>query len=103
MKKIIFVLLIIRFSLLIVHSQTGWFTQNSGANGNLRSVYFIDANTGFAAGEISSSQTLILKTTNGGNSWESQSPASPTGKFLRSILFTDANTGFTCGTDDGNY
>lgn len=97
MKKVILIITILIFT---SHSNSqGWVQQSSGTNGNLRSVYFVNVNTGFIVGDVSSSQTLVLKTTNGGNSWESQSPVSPTGKVLRCVFFTDANIGYCCGAD----
>ncbi|MBS1494791.1 MAG: T9SS type A sorting domain-containing protein [Bacteroidetes bacterium] len=41
--------------------------------------------------EISTSATIILKTTNGGSNWQSANSPS---QFLLDISFTDANTGF---------
>lgn len=42
-----------------------WVQQTSGTNSTLYSINFINSNTGFCVGENS----LILKTTNGGNNW----------------------------------
>jgi photosystem II stability/assembly factor-like uncharacterized protein len=47
-----------------------WFWQNPLPQGNpLSSVYFTDSNTGWAVGDAGT----ILRTTDGGNRWISQS------------------------------
>lgn len=45
--------------------QSGWFLQNTGVNDSLRTVSFINSQTGFAAG----SNGRILKTTDSGDNW----------------------------------
>ncbi|NOS84652.1 MAG: hypothetical protein HOP31_05885, partial [Ignavibacteria bacterium] len=44
-----------------------WVSQVSGTTENLKSVFFLNANTGFIAGGFNS--WIILKTTNGGVNW----------------------------------
>ena len=62
-----------------------WTPQVSGTNYALKSVYFVDENTGFACGFYQ-----VLKTTNGGANWQiSQVP----GRH-NSLYFVDENTGF---------
>jgi len=56
-------------------------------------VSFIDANNGWAVGWCGT----ILRTTNGGMNWNSQS--SGTTNDLMGVFFSDANT----GTAVGNY
>ncbi|MEO8513525.1 MAG: T9SS type A sorting domain-containing protein [Ignavibacteria bacterium] len=46
-------------------AQSGWFQQSSGTNKKLNSGYFLNDNTGFAAGNGG----VILKTTNSGINW----------------------------------
>ncbi|MGH7595302.1 MAG: YCF48-related protein, partial [bacterium] len=70
-----------------------WSAHTSGTTNVLYSVYFTDANTGWAAGEVGT----ILKTTNGGSTWSAQT--SGTTDILRSLYFTDANTGWAVGGD----
>ncbi|MEO8513780.1 MAG: YCF48-related protein [Ignavibacteria bacterium] len=62
MKKII-IFLIIFIHHFSIHSQ--WLQQTSGTSNNLKSINFINANTGFCVG----SGSTILKTTNGGANW----------------------------------
>lgn len=68
-----------------------WQSQNSGTNNTLQSVYFVNQNIGWTAGEAGT----ILKTENGGQNWQSQTNA--TSNDLSSIYFTDASTGWTVG------
>jgi photosystem II stability/assembly factor-like uncharacterized protein len=60
---------------------------------NLKSVYFINASTGF----ISTSNALILKTTNGGSSWTQVYSGVPAVSF-NDFHFIDSNLGFACGS-----
>jgi photosystem II stability/assembly factor-like uncharacterized protein len=68
-----------------------WFTQTSGTIYALKSVHFINENTGFAC-----CFNAVIKTTNGGLSWQSS--------FLQGnhscVVFTDINTGYIC-SDSG--
>lgn len=59
---------------------------------NLKSVYYLDANTGF----ISTSNALILKTTNGGSSWTQVYSGVPAISF-NDFHFIDNNLGYACG------
>jgi photosystem II stability/assembly factor-like uncharacterized protein len=99
----------------IFHTADGgnsWSQQVSGTTRDLASVHFIDENTGWAAGGWQDgSSFLVLKTTNGGETWEDQS----FGDYAFSvgeIFFLDENTGWIGGrkntlaphihrTDDG--
>lgn len=90
MKKL-YILLIALFTLNVANAQ-GWQSQNPSPQGNqLNCIKFVDANIGYAVGYWGT----ILKTTNGGALWTSQS--SGTAKWLYSVYFTDANTGYTVG------
>lgn len=60
----------------------------------LKTIQFIDVSTGWAAGESGT----ILKTTDGGMSWATQT--SGITNTIRSIFFIDANNGWACG-DEG--
>ena len=48
-----------------VYSQTGWSSVVSSTKNGLRSIYFVDANTGYAAGGLGT----IVKTVDGGTKW----------------------------------
>ena len=103
MKKIVFVFVF----LFAISFQTyaKWFWQTPLPNGSyLSAVCFINENSGWAVGNAGT----ILRTTNGGNTWSSQS--SGTINRLYSVSFTDSNNGTAVGgngtivrtTDAGN-
>jgi photosystem II stability/assembly factor-like uncharacterized protein len=64
---------------------------------DLYSIYFTDALTGYACG----SGGAIIKSTNGGTGWLSQT--SGTSATLRAIQFINSSTGWTAGTDSKLY
>jgi photosystem II stability/assembly factor-like uncharacterized protein len=66
-------------------------TQISRSGYGLNSVYFANANTGYAVGFYGT----IMKTSNGGTDWTIQN--SGTSNHLSSVFFTDANTGYAVG------
>ncbi len=72
-----------------------WYPQASNTNLPLKSVYFIDANTGWICG-----WGFVLKTTDGGSTWNSTSLYS---MQYNSIIFTDNNTGWLCGDSGRIY
>lgn len=83
-------LLLLLFSFAIstgIFSQSGWYTLNSGTNSTLKSVHFLNTNTGYMAGD-----GIILKTFNGGLNWLIIS-SSVGGK---SIYFVNPYTGYIC-------
>jgi len=69
----------------------------SGANNELKDVFFTDANTGYAVGWGDNTVNILLKTTNGGNNWNSIGPTY-SGSEMYSVKFTDANTGYVGGS-----
>ncbi|MBK9333475.1 MAG: hypothetical protein IPM96_13985 [Ignavibacteria bacterium] len=75
----------------VCYSQTGWINQNSGVITDLKSVDFVDSLIGFCVGDSG----RILKTINGGISWDIIS----TGYLsnLNSVEFVNSNTGFAVG------
>ena len=98
----------------IVHTTNGgltWTLQNSKVYSYLAEVYFKDRNNGFIFGwEFSSFYgTYILKTTNGGNTWDT-TRYWQNDVYLKTIYFHDALTGYMAGfpanimktTDGGN-
>jgi photosystem II stability/assembly factor-like uncharacterized protein len=82
-----------------------WTVLTGAAQVPLLSVFFTDANTGYAVGDLGT----ILKTTNGGTNWSEK--ASGTTVWLTSVYFPNATTGFVVGeggtilrtTDGGNF
>jgi len=80
-----------------------WSTQASGMTGSISAIDFVDANTGYAVGSapgatmFDPSVGMILKTTDGGKNWASQTPG--VNETLNAVSFVDANTGYTIGRD----
>lgn len=69
-----------------------WFQQSmSGQFKWLSGVSFINRNTGWVCGY----DGVILKTSNGGNTWTRQTV--PTTNYLRKVFFIDSTTGFIVG------
>jgi photosystem II stability/assembly factor-like uncharacterized protein len=62
-------------------------SQNNETSTTLNSVYFIDANNGWAVGQ----NGTVLRTTNGGDNWASQN--SHTNGDLKAVYFVDENVG----------
>ena len=67
-----------------------WDVQNSGVTDQLNSVYFIDVNTGWAAG----THNTILKTTDGGKTWNRLLERIEGGNAFSSIYFTNGKEGW---------
>lgn len=69
-------------------AQTGWVQQPSGINKTLNTGFFINDNTGYAAGNSG----VILKTINGGSNWivVYNQPIYD----ILAVTFLDANTGW---------
>lgn len=67
-----------------------WQRLTTGYAGNLEDVYFTHIDTGYAVGG-----STILKTTNGGLTWTSQSV--PPTHTLNAIFFPSSNVGFAVG------
>jgi photosystem II stability/assembly factor-like uncharacterized protein len=68
-----------------------WGRQASGTASNLRSVHFVNAAAGWAAGERGD----IVATTDGGKTWTRQSSGTPDGLF--SVYFVDSAVGWAVG------
>ena len=69
----------------------GWFAQSGGTPLALNDVYLVTENTGYIIGQ----NGTILKTTNGGSNWVSQT--SPLSTQFESISFFDVNNGYIAG------
>ena len=88
MKKLIYILIYITST---CYSQSGWVFQNPGTNNQLKSVSFVNSNTGFVVGFSGT----ILKTTTGGQNWIDLS-VSPQNNFW-GVQFMNENTGTAVG------
>jgi photosystem II stability/assembly factor-like uncharacterized protein len=63
MKKIIYLFFLI--SIISHQADAQWIAQNSGTNQNLYDIEFLNDQTGWAVGDAG----VVIKTTNGGNTW----------------------------------
>ena len=91
MRKILHV--VISF-FLFSNAEAQWTQLNTGVNVQLKSVYFANANTGWSCG-----LNTVIKTTNGGQSWEAISLPG----FHKSMDFIDESTGYVCGDNGRVY
>ena len=67
---IVLVIVLAAFRFAMANAQSGWYWQNPLPQGNtLNGVFFTDANTGTAVGDVGT----IIRTTNGGTNWTCQS------------------------------
>ena len=89
------------FTLLFMNHQAiaQWTPLSSGVNDDLYSVHFQDSTKGYAVGWGSSAGAVALKTTDGGESWNSTILSN--GAFVFSIMFTDTIHGFAAGSLSG--
>ena len=73
-----------------------WTSQSAsvGTYATLKSVFFLNANTGWAAGG-----NVVRKTTNGGTNWATQF-TTPDTTNIDAVYFVNANTGWIVGGDD---
>ena len=94
MKKLFITILFASLLCPDLFAQSGWVRQSSATNLTLYDIQFFNSNTGYAAGaNTDTTQGVFLKTTDGGNTWVSQSVS----MGVSCIFFTDANTGFIGG------
>ena len=91
MKKIILTISIFLIIISNIKSQSGWVQQNSGTTQLLFSVFFVNAQTGWAVGN----EGIIINTTTGGTNWEQQYSSGY--NFLRSVYFLNSQTGWAVG------
>ncbi len=99
MKKLI--LIIGLFASINVYSQ-GWQLLNTGLTTPLKiySMYFTPQSnyqTGYAVGGQYYQTGLVIKTTDGGDTWSA--PVVVTGDILYGVWFIDDNTGFVCSAN----
>lgn len=73
-----------------------WNRQASGTTAPLFSIYFINAQTGWAVSSTKAGGNIILSTTNGGSNWSIQT--SGISADLYGITFTDLMNGWAVGS-----
>ncbi len=92
--------IMIAFLVVTNYSYAQWAKIASGTTSDLSGVYFLNADTGFVTGGGYSSPIVILKTTDGGDTWIKKFSAmySDTSvQSLEAITFTGNDTGFIVG------
>ncbi len=90
MKTLTFFIAIFLLAAASLYSQSGWVQQNTGTTNHILSLYFPNAETGFACGWYGTT----LKTTNGGTNWVNA--GAPVFDY-QSAFFVDVNTGWFVG------
>ncbi len=93
MKKIIYIFVICNLQFVICNLNAQWIQQSGGITTPLYNVEFVNRYTGWATGNSS----VILKTTNGGVNWFSQTIDLGYPKSLYGLDMLDANTGYIAG------
>jgi photosystem II stability/assembly factor-like uncharacterized protein len=73
---------------------TDWVSRAGGATGFTGSLFFLDTNTGWTGG----GSNTVLKTTNGGTSWTTQSLGTIITRNADKFHFVDANRGWAAGS-----
>jgi photosystem II stability/assembly factor-like uncharacterized protein len=86
--------ILLLFLLVAIPAYSQWNEVNSGTVSNLRSVFFINENIGWAAG-----YNLLLLTTDQGETWEIKELAG----LHNSIFFIDELTGWVCSESGEIY
>lgn len=71
-----------------------WASQTSGTTEQLRGLFFLNQDTGWVVGGYSSGSLVVLKTTDGGDSWTDLETVIPEEAHLKEIQFTDADHGY---------
>jgi photosystem II stability/assembly factor-like uncharacterized protein len=72
-----------------------WYKITTGTTMDLNAIYFINQNTGFAAGGLFNLNNLILRTTNSGLNWAVV--LNDTSGYLYNIFFLNENSGWAAG------
>ncbi len=85
---------------VIVYTTDGgqtWAGQTSGTTERLKAVFFIDADKGWAVG--GSTKKTMLRTIDGGSTWEDISANNIPNAVMLDVAFADANTGWVISGD----
>jgi photosystem II stability/assembly factor-like uncharacterized protein len=102
MKKIIFTLLIINFSLIIANAQYGWkwVLKPSGTTNTLYGAYLSGSSSNNYAGLICGSNGTLLVSTDGYNTWVPKSTGT-TSNLYCIIKVLNGYNNYLCGGDNG--
>jgi photosystem II stability/assembly factor-like uncharacterized protein len=77
----------------VAAGQTGWYPLNTGVKTYLRDVAFISPDSGFAVGAAGT----LLRTTDGGSSWNLVNISADSNDYLLRIRFVTSRLGFIVG------
>lgn len=99
------IITIIAISTGMLFAQSGWNALNPGVTANLYALHFIDTDSGYVTG----AGGTVLKTTNGGTTWDDVSPAGVTADINGVAMLDNApgaavivgNGGLIMVTSDG--
>ena len=94
LKKFIIILLLV--SSVTVLGSNKWRKVTEASYGSLNDVFFLNENLGWIVG----SSGTVLKTTDGGLTWEAPPDTLPVVATMYSIFFLDENVGFAGGFND---
>jgi photosystem II stability/assembly factor-like uncharacterized protein len=84
------------FMMTTENSGASWVKIETGINGNIESICFINNNTGIVGGGNDRGDIgIVYKSTDGGSSWKDITP--PFSFGIASSWLADATTGFVCG------
>jgi len=64
---------------------------------SIKSLFFVNATTGYAVGGEQAVTSYIIKTTDGGENWDSEHP--PTNNALICVFFIDDTVGYAAGSE----
>lgn len=78
---------------------TDWTVEQLTSIETLLAVHFPDQMTGYAVGYPGISGSEVIKTEDGGNSWENLSSGGTINTALRGVYFTTVNNGYAVGED----
>ena len=91
MRKI--ALFVSMMAMALCGNAQSWTQQTSGVTTSLRDVFFVNDSVGWI-----STTGAVLKTTNGGNNWSSNTTGINVATDLKSIFFVSENIGWAVGT-----
>lgn len=95
-SKLLYFALLILFMLCTQPALASWSTLNSGTNEDLLTMDFpVDATTGYVAGR----RGVLLKTSDGGNTWQRQNAKARSTNSILDMDFIDNQTGYAVGTN----
>jgi photosystem II stability/assembly factor-like uncharacterized protein len=81
---------------------TTWISQSTPAAHRLWSVHFVNDQTGWAVGIDKDLKDMIIKTTDGGATWNVMKSETSSNETYHAVYFVDAQTGWVVGWNSGS-